>query len=960
MICYSRLPKCYRLRLSCTWAALASASFAIMPVPASAQAPVAAPGEIVGRVSSASGDFFFEGASVTIVELKRAAVTGTGGRFTFSRVPAGNYTVRVSYLGAATVDQSVTVAGGQTVEVALAVGASEAAEAGGADILVEGQRANAASSANRKRNADRIVDSVSADFIGQFPDQNVTEAAQRIPGVSINRDQGEGRFISVRGADPNLNAVTINGVDVPSAESDARQVALDVIPSDLVQNLTVVKSLTPDLDANSIGGTVQIETPSAFDRDGFYATISGEAHYNELRDKFSPRFSGNLSNIFQAGGGEIGVLGSVSYFRRRLGSDGVENGDGLDEAGGVVFPVVIEPRDYVLTRERFGATLNVDWRVNPDFTLYVRQLYSRFSDDEIQGGTVFEADPDDGENIAEASGTRLLLSNQEVESYVSDRKEVQTVYSLSAGGENRFGAAFLEYQGFYSEAGEDNPDYLESIFVADFSDTDTLIGTDLADPRRPRIITSNLAGFSDPARYELDEIIFESSKTTDKRYGGRIDLTIDTPLGGGGSGFVKVGGKVQLREKTSGLDAAIFGGADQGLTVADFVNSRIDYPLGLIAPQAFPRQVGDAVRAAQALFDEDRDEEGSFIDSNVEDFQIDEDIYAGYAMAAAEFGDLRVVGGARVEHTESRSAGNEVTVDEENGDLLFSPIRTNRSYTDFLPSINARYRATDQLQFRAAYFRSVVRPNFEQARPAALLERDDEGEVEAEAGNPDLLPYRAHSFDLAAEFYPGRSSLLSAGLFYKRIANPIFPIDQAGTPGFEDFDAFNTFVNGDRAEIFGVEVALQQDLRFLPAPFDGLLIAANYTFVDTDADLPLPGGGTRSAPLPFQARHTANASIGYDKSGLQMRLSAAYRARILDEIGDPTDPEGDIFIDKHVQIDFTASYELIPGLRLFGQVSNLNDRPLYSYQGRRNVNVQYEEYGLSGSIGVRATLGGPR
>ncbi|EMD83470.1 TonB-dependent receptor [Pacificimonas flava] len=947
-----------RSRLSASTFAIAAA-FALVPgafgsLPANAQT-ASAPAEVRGRVGTPSG-VYFEGAEVTLPELGRRAVTTTGGRFSFPGVPAGTYTLRTLYLGATPVEQQIEVgADGKPVDVRVVLDDPAGQSASPQEILVVGQTASASSAANRKRNSDRVSDSVSADFIGQFPDQNVTEAAQRIPGVAINRDQGEGRFISIRGADPNLNAVTINGVDVPSAESDARSVALDVIPSDVLQTLTVVKSLTPDLDANSIGGTVQIGTASAFDRNGPYLSASAEGHYNDLRDLVSPRLSLSASNVFEVGGGDLGIYGSISYFNRRLGSDGVENGEGVDSVGGTAFPVAIEPRDYVLTRERLGATLNIDYHVNPDFTLYVRQLYSRFSDDEVQGGTIFEADPDDGANVAQQTDTTLLLADQELESYVSEREEVQTIYSLSAGGENQIGRTLIEYSANYSEAGEDNPDYVEPLFVADFSDTDTLIGTDLSDPRRPEILFSG-DGFRDASLYELDEIIFESSETMDKRYGGKIDVTHEMDIGAF-SGYLKTGAKLALRDKSSDLDARIYGGADQGLTIADFLNGDIDYPLGPIAPQAFPRDVANAVEADQALFDEDFDEEGSFIDSNAEDFRIDEDIYAGYLMGAADIGALRIVGGVRVEHTEYRAEGNEVSLDEETGSLSLSPINVDRSYTDVLPSLNTRYAFSDKLQARAAYYRSVVRPNFEQSRPASLIERDSDGVIEAAAGNTALDPYRADNFDLTLEYYPGSASVLSAGAFYKNLANPIFPIDFAGTEGFEGFDEYASFVNGNDAQILGLEFAVQQQLNFLPAPLDGFLVAANYTFVDSDAELPLPGGGVRDAPMPFQARHTANASLGYDRDGFQFRVSMSYRDRILDEIGSPTDPEGDVYIDDHIQVDLTASYRLARGIRVFGSVTNINDRPLYSYQGRSDVNVQYEEYGPSANLGVRVTFG---
>jgi len=232
-------------------AALLGVSTIAIAVPAVAQSQDASvAGELRGRVGTENG-VFFDGAEVTIVELERRAVTRDGGTFNFSDVPAGEYTLRTVYLGADPVEQRVRVSpGGSATRVDVMLTEAFGSDDPAGTILVIGQAASASSAANRKRTSDRVSDSVSADFIGQFADQNVTEAAQRIPGVAINRDQGEGRFISVRGADPNLNAITINGVDVPSAGGDERAVALDVIPSDVLQTLTVVKSLTPDMDAN--------------------------------------------------------------------------------------------------------------------------------------------------------------------------------------------------------------------------------------------------------------------------------------------------------------------------------------------------------------------------------------------------------------------------------------------------------------------------------------------------------------------------------------------------------------------------------------------------------------------------------------------------------------------------------------------------------------------------------------
>ncbi len=170
-------------------------------------------------------------------------------------------------------------------------------------VEVIGQAVSIDEALKDQRNSDSVESVVHADGIGQLPDDNAAEALQRIPGISVERDQGEGRFVSVRGIAPDLNSVTINGTLVPSPESDRRAVALDVLPSELVQSLSVVKTLTPDMDANSLGGTIEVQSLSAFDHDGLFYSLSGEGSYDDNVDKTSPKFSGAISNRFSLGDG---------------------------------------------------------------------------------------------------------------------------------------------------------------------------------------------------------------------------------------------------------------------------------------------------------------------------------------------------------------------------------------------------------------------------------------------------------------------------------------------------------------------------------------------------------------------------------------------------------------------------------------------------------------------------------
>lgn len=202
-------------------------------------------------------------------------------------------------------------------------------------VEVIGQAVSIDEALKDQRSSDSVKNVVHADGIGQLPDDNAAEALQRIPGISVERDQGEGRFVSVRGIAPDLNSVTINGTLVPSPESKRRAVALDVLPSELVQSLSVVKTLTPDMDANSLGGTIEVESLSAFDHDDLFYSISAEGSYDENVEKTSPKFSGAISNRFSLGDGvdNFGVAAALSWQERKFGSDNVETGGKWDFAG---------------------------------------------------------------------------------------------------------------------------------------------------------------------------------------------------------------------------------------------------------------------------------------------------------------------------------------------------------------------------------------------------------------------------------------------------------------------------------------------------------------------------------------------------------------------------------------------------------------------------------------------------
>lgn len=331
--------------------------------------------------------------------------------------------------------------------------AADAAATGATEhVEVVGQAASIDQALKEQRNSDNIESVVHADGVAQLPDANVAEAVQRLPGISVERDQGEGRFVSVRGLGPDLNSVTINGTLVPSPESARRAVALDVLPSELVQSLSVIKTLTPDMDANSLGGTVDVQSLSAFDHKGLFYTGTSEAGYNQNTHQTSPKFSGAISDRFSLGDGidNFGVAAALSWNKRDFGSDNVETGGAWDFNDGARLNS-FEQRVYDISRERTGGGLNFDYKPDDDTQLYLRTLYSRFKDSETRNSTSLEFDkPQAAGELGKAKAKRKL----------KQREETQEIQSYVFGGERMLGLWTLSGQAGYSTSSEDSPGHI--------------------------------------------------------------------------------------------------------------------------------------------------------------------------------------------------------------------------------------------------------------------------------------------------------------------------------------------------------------------------------------------------------------------------------------------------------------------------------------------------------------------
>jgi len=892
-------------------------------------------GTVLGTVSDATGTRTLQAAEIEIVELGRTTQAEADGSFRFPDVPAGTYNLRARYTGAEPVEQQVTVSDTGNVVANIALGSAT-----DASILVVGQRANLSSAISRQRASDTVDTVLTRDAIGQFPDQNVAEALRRAPGINILNDQGEGRFVSVRGLDPNLNSASINGNRVPAPESDVRSVALDVIPTELVESIEIHKSLTPDMDADTIGASIEINTTSAFDRRRPFLALSAEGSFNDRTNNWSPKGSVDFATRL---GDDFGIAGGLSYYRRRFATDGVEP-DGWDITDdGVTYADTVDYRDYDVTRTRIGGSLSLDWRPSQNTTLYARGLWSQFDDQEYKRGLVFEMDEPPSSGTATTANFLSDDGEIDVTRELKDRFERQRILSLTLGGETHSGPWTLRYSGAYSRSSEEEHGSLDpTAFQQAFEDPGALgVTFDYSNPVLPRYsITAGNANFLNPALYTFDELSRTAlSDSVDREAAFRADITRSFPLASG-TFDVQGGARARLRTKRYNANIEDYDGFDGDYTLAD-VLGRQSYQFLSIDPVSSPHGPRD-------FFDANRDgfelnEDDSAIDSAVDDYRVEENIYAGYLMGRVDTGGLRAVFGVRMEHTDDDLSGNQL---EEGDDLVVTPVRFTRHYTDWLPSLNVRYRASRDVLLRLGGYRSIVRPNFADFAPRIEIE-DGEGSL----GNPDLKPYHAWNLDLSAEYYFAPNAVVQAGFFYKSIDD--FIVRRT----FDDFEyngdtiEAEIAVNGDRATVTGLEFAYQQALTFLPSPFDGLLLNFNYTFTDTDADI-----DGRSITLPAASRHTFNAVLGYEKGPISFRVAGTYRSSYLDELGD--DAGEDRLVRHHFQVDGSIRYRILPHVQIFAEMVNLNNAPYTAFQrgpGSPRL-LQHEEYGWTGKFGVRANF----
>jgi TonB-dependent receptor len=791
-----------------------------------------------------------------------------------------------------------------------------------------------------KRSSDAIEDAVSSDSLGVYPDKNVAESLQRLPGVSVTRDQGEGRFVVVRGLDANLNSVSIDGIAVGTPEDSSRAAPLDVIPSDSTERLRVVKSPTPDMPGDAIGGAILVESASAFDRDGRSLRGKVEASHQELSGHTSPKAAFNYSEVFAD---TFGVALGVNYQNRKFESDNTEveydeiDGGAEDE----LFAINLQNRKYEIERKRVGANLNFDWRPNEDSKYYLRTLYSQFDDAETRQRTIFNFEDGDVTSLGGNQYRVDDMPSDAIQKRMRYRTKKENTFAASLGGENRLTNAVVDYKVGYTRTEERVNDEMEARFEYDGDDLGATVNQNTGIPR----YTLTDASWMDNGNYAFDRVVLSPKQVDDEERSAQINVRFD-----GDHSSYKFGLLGRWRDRDVNTDEnELRVGPD--IALSDWTTSAPEHRGGSLgqgmssaAMRRYWSQFGSQYSARP------QDVGGNAMTSLEEDYIASEDIFASYAMGTWDIGSLRIIGGVRVENTQFEATGNQVDVAANGRSFTVTPLTTSQSYTNVLPGLHLRYDAGSDWVLRAAANKTVSRPSFGDIAPRIATNRGDE---EVRVGNPELDPYESKNIDLSMERYIGSTGIVSLGLFHKSIDGYIVNTisdEDAQYPGFE----VTRVINGDKAKVFGAEFNYQQQLSFLPSGWDGLLVGASGTWLDTDFDPGVEGRESDDFMLPRASKHVYSAHVGYEKAGFSTRLAAVYRSEYLDTLGDSR--AFDIYVAPNTQLDFSLDYKFTPNVSVYFEAQNLLDKPLELYQGVRSRTLQNEEYGRTYALGLKVAL----
>ena len=898
-------------------------------------------GNITGRISDEGSGEYLPGANVMLKGTSFGAVTNREGEYLIANVPPGKYTLSVSYIGYNTFSSDVEVSAGKAAKqnIALQVSYVQIGQ-----VVVQGIRQGQIKALSQQRTATNITNVISQEQMERFPDENTADVLKRIPGVYIQNSLGEGRFALIRGTDSRLNIVTVNGEKLASNRSEERYPQLDIIGSSQLASVEVTKALTPDMDGDAIGGSINLVTRNAFDYAERRIDLTLGSGYANIDGK--PLTQGKLhySNVF---GPErkFGVTFTANWDQKVRGTHNTEpRWDDKQDINKNEIPFALTEvtlMDYNSTFTRMGFGTGLEYRPSPNHQWNVNALFSQFRDETFRGRNRLRVDKG---KYLNPEGT-LTEASRIVRDHTY-RTEDLVQQQFSFGGLHKFGAKTLDYNLGYSFADETHKPQYASEW--EFDDKVNL-NLDLGIPEAPQWTFTNIDDERqyDPSLYTFAQIDYRNTYASNKTSTGSINFKMPYSMMGYPA-ELKVGGKTTFQQKDRDEDRWKYkwkGAGKIKMTEMlnddeekDFFNSNYDR-FGPVPDQDKVEEFFNANK------DKDLKGELSYWDSEGQNFDAKENVYAYFAMTTINLGDWMVLGGLRHEFTNNDYQGTELFFDSKGAFSSYKRVNSKRDYNNLLPMVHLRYRFTPMSNVRLAYTQAIARPNYWDYAPYFFVNPNGESIA---AGNPDLKPTTSGNVDLMMEHYFKGIGVASGGFFYKNLKDIIYVQTSKIVGGVYDDFEMEKAINGGSANLYGFELNWQQELSFLPGLLSGFGIYVNYTHTWSDAKLL-----GREGFLPGQAGDIGNVSLAYEKHGFSARLSASYHDKFITEVG--KDKDRDFWLDEHLQVDFSATYNVLPWMQAYVDVVNLTNEPSYEYIGvlARPRVVGYYSWWMKGGLKFR-------
>lgn len=910
-------------------------------------------GTIKGRILDTSNQTL-PGATIYIDSLHTGVVSDINGFYTLTNIAPGTYKVKVSYVGYSPVEMTITVPEGKTVESDVMLNDGVKLR----EVVVGGAFNGQRRALSSQKNAMGIVNVVSADQVGKFPDSNIGDALKRISGINVQYDQGEARFGQVRGTSADLSSVTINGNRIPSAEGDTRNVQLDLIPADMVQTIEVNKVVTADMDADAIGGSINLVTKNTPNKRMFNATAG--SGYNAVSKKAQLNLGLTYGDRFF--NDKLGLMFSGSYQNAPGGSDNAEFEYDVDD-GSIVMKEA-QVRQYYVTRERQSYSLALDYEFNPDHKISFKGIYNRRNDWENRYRVVYkdldESDPSEQSIELQTKGGADDTRNA--------RLERQQTMDFTLDGEHNLGGRLLmDWAASFSRASEDRPNERYFGLKMDNNTGENLINTFRGIGGRAPYSTIAIPGL-DNEGWELDELTNSNQSIYENEWKFRLNFELPLMKGLYGN-TLRFGGKYTNKEKDRETTMYKYDGEDvndnpifnDGGAWREHGSSQIRK--GFMVGDNYPEGTHFVSKKYLGSINFNSMQGEPDYEEMSGNYHAKEEITSAYLRFDQKLGQkLDLMLGLRMEHTALNYRGLNWVVDEDENESLESTGNRKNSYTNWLPSVLLKYDVNDDLKLRASFTETLSRPKYSALIPSVNYNRADE---EATIGNPNLKPTTSYNFDLSAEYYFKSVGLVSVGLFYKSINNVIVDEvwkgmdSQLPITGTYDYEISKP-INAYDADLFGVEVAYQRDFGFITPALKCLGFYGNYTYTANKTKnhhfehRVLEDG--EDVDMIGSPEHTANASLFFEKWGFNLRLSYNFASAFVDEMGEVA--QLDRYYDKVNYLDLNASYTFGKRFKttIYADVTNLLNQPLRYYQGTKDRTAQVEYYGARFNAGIKVSF----